>query len=171
MTRARSRADAYTTLLGGSEDQTFQASSSTSTIGDYSAIVWTDNGFPTVSSVSPSSVDNNSNAITVTGTNFIAGLLVQAQNADGDIVLHSNNSIILSAEKNISLHANGNIEVGTSASETGQVILQANQVNVQSGGGNLGKHLKQGPLSHVVDSVDSLVGGMVDGIRDMYGVG
>ena len=87
MTRARIRADAFTTLIGGTEGHTFQASSSTSTIGDYSAIVWSDNGYPTVSSISPSSVDNNSNEITVTGTNFIAGLLVQAQNADGDIVL------------------------------------------------------------------------------------
>ena len=92
-------------------------------------------------------------------------------NADGDVVIHSNNSIVLSAEKNISLHANGIVEVGTSKGETAQVILQANQVNVSSGGGNLGKHLKQGPFSHVVDSVDSLIGGMVDGIRDSYGVG
>ena len=86
MTRARSRADAYTTLLGGSEDQTFQASSSTSTLGAYGTIDWSTGGMPTVSSISPSSVDNNSNAITVTGTNFIAGILLQAQNADGDVV-------------------------------------------------------------------------------------
>ena len=92
-------------------------------------------------------------------------------NADGDIILHSKNSIILSAEKNISLHANGNVEVGTSKAETGQVILQANQVNVSSGGGNLGKHLKQGPFSGVVDSSNSLVAGMVEGIRGSYGVG
>ncbi len=92
-------------------------------------------------------------------------------NADGDIVLHSNNSIILSAERNIALHANGTVEVGTSKGETSQVILQANQVNVSSGGGNLGKHLKQGPFSGVVDSVDSLVSGMVEGIRDSFGVG
>ena len=92
-------------------------------------------------------------------------------NADGDIVLHSNNSIIISAEKNIALHANGTVEVGISKGETSQVVLQANQVNVSSGGGNLGKHLKQGPLSGVVDSIDSLIGGMVDGLRDSFGVG
>ena len=92
-------------------------------------------------------------------------------NADGDIVLHSNNSIIISAEKNIALHANGTVEVGISKGETSQVVLQANQVNVSSGGGNLGKHLKQGPFSGVVDSVDSLVGGMVEGLRGSFGVG
>ena len=30
-------------------------------------------------------VDNNSNAVTVSGTNFVAGILVHAQNADGDV--------------------------------------------------------------------------------------
>ena len=92
-------------------------------------------------------------------------------NSNGDIVIKSANSITLSADKNINLHANNIIEIGTSNSETSQVVLQAVQVNVNSNGGNLGKHLKQGPFSGVVDSVDSLVSGMVDGIRDSYGVG
>ena len=42
-------------------------------------------GTPTVTGVSPSSIDNNSNAVTVSGTNFAAGILVHAQNADGDV--------------------------------------------------------------------------------------
>lgn len=92
-------------------------------------------------------------------------------NADGDIVIHSNNSIILSAERNIALHANGTIEVGTSKGETSQVILQADKVNCSSGGGTIGGHLKQGPVSGVVDSVGSLVSGMVEGIREGMGVG
>ena len=85
MTRARSRADAFTTLIGGTEGHTFQASDSTTTLGAYAAVDFSTGGTPTVTGGSPSTIDNNSNAVTVSGTNFVAGILVHAQNADGDV--------------------------------------------------------------------------------------